>query len=68
MKSLAADLSAMLDELPPQKVEIVAMTGEMFSEGALRMARLYDKATNGQRTALDEIAKAFEKCPPRGRR
>lgn len=63
LKDLAADLSAVMGELPPIPVELVCATGELFSDGAMKLARCYERATNGQRDALDQICKAFEVTP-----
>ena len=62
--SLRDELAQILLEMPPAPVEIVGITGEMFSTEALALARLYDGATNGQRQALDEIAMAFKDFQP----
>ncbi|CAN7325690.1 hypothetical protein LJR168_001780 [Pseudoxanthomonas sp. LjRoot168] len=60
LKELAAALTAAMDDMPAMPVELVCATGEIFSVDALKLARIYDKATNGQRQALDQIAAAFE--------
>ena len=60
LKELAAALTEAMDDMPPMPVELVCATGEIFSVEALKLARIYDKATNGQRQALDTIAAAFE--------
>lgn len=60
LKELAAALTAAMDDMPPMPVELVCATGEIFSVEALKLARIYDKATNGQRQALDQIVAAFE--------
>lgn len=49
----------LLEEMPPTPVELVLATGEIFTSEALEIARIYDKATNGQRDAFKEIAKSF---------
>lgn len=60
IQELADALASAIDDMPPMPVELVCATGEIFSVEALKLARLYDKATNGQRQALDQIAAAFE--------
>lgn len=60
IQELADALASAIDDMPPMPVELVCATGEIFSVEALKLARLYDKATNGQRQALDTIAAAFE--------
>lgn len=60
IQELADALAAAMDDMPPVPVELVCATGEIFSVEALRLARIYDKATNRQRQALDQIATAFE--------
>lgn len=60
IKKLADALAEAMDDMPPMPVELVCATGEIFSVEALKLARTYDKATNGQRQALDTIAAAFE--------
>lgn len=60
IQELADALAAAMDEMPPTPVELVCATGEIFSVEALKLARIYDKATNGQRQAFDQIAAAFE--------
>ena len=61
LKKLAKDL---IECMPPQRVEIIGMTGEMFTVEALALARMYDRATNGQRAALDQVAAAFKAHKP----
>lgn len=60
IQELADALTAAMDDMPPVPMELVCATGEIFSTEALKLARIYDKATNGQRQALDQIATAFE--------
>ena len=60
IQELADALAAAMNDMPPMPVELVCATGEIFSVEALKLARIYDKATNGQRQALDQIAAAFE--------
>lgn len=60
IKNLADALAEAMDDMPPMPVELVCATGEIFSVEALKLARIYDKATNGQRQALDTIAAAFK--------
>lgn len=60
LKELADALAAAVDEMPPMPMELVCATGEIFSVEALKLARIYDKATKGQRQALDQISAAFE--------
>lgn len=64
LKALAIELTAAMDEMPPLPVELVCATGELFSPEALSLARVYDAATNGQRSALDQIADAFKASRP----
>ena len=60
IQELADALASAMDDMPPMPVELVCATGEIFSVESLKLARIYDKATNGQRQALDQIAAAFE--------
>lgn len=60
LKALALEMSAALGEMPPIPVELVCATGQIFTVEAMNLARTYDAATNGQRQALDQIAKAFK--------
>ncbi|MCD7097185.1 hypothetical protein [Stenotrophomonas sp. MMGLT7] len=60
MAALASELTAVIDSMPPQPVELVLATGQIFSVEALNLARIYDNATNGQRDALNQIASAFQ--------
>lgn len=57
---LRDELTQILLDMPPMPVELVLATGEVFSSEALDLARVYDNATNGQRSALTEIANSFK--------
>lgn len=55
LNALANELAQALDEYP-RRVEVVAVTGEMLSVEAMRIARIYDAARNGQRVIFDSAA------------
>jgi len=55
LKTLAIEIAACM---PPvqRPTELVASTGEVLSQDAMDLARLYDRATVPQRQALDAVA------------
>jgi len=59
LKALAIELCAAMPPIPPRKVELVFSTGEMRSQAAMELARLYDRVTSTQRAAFDALAAAL---------
>lgn len=55
---LVEELTQILRDTP-QRMEIVATTGELLSEDAMNLARAFDKANGLQQSALLAVAESF---------